>query len=106
MADMDDSESREDAINLRGAGLLVEVFAADNDITASVAIDEVLAPAGIEAVRHDRRMHALPAPAAEMGTIGVAVPAGHADQARTLLREALADGVLLDGRLADETALA
>lgn len=83
---------------------LVEVFAADNDITVAVAIAEVLRPEGIDAFAHDRRSHALPAPDSEMGMVGIAVPKSQAAQARALLQEALRDGALLDGRLATERA--
>lgn len=83
---------------------LVEVFAADNDITVAVAIAEVLRPEGIDAFAHDRRSHALPAPDSEMGMVGIAVPKRQEAQARALLQEALRDGVLLDGRLATERA--
>lgn len=91
--------------DLRGASDLVEIYRADSDIAASVVMDEILGPAGIRAYRHDRRSHALPAPASMPGEIGIAVSMARADEARTLLREALRDGVLPadgDGGMTDE----
>jgi hypothetical protein len=82
--------------DLAGAAELVEVYETDSDIVASVIIDEILQPAGIIAYRHERRSRMIPAPAAMPGEIGIAVPAPMAEQARTLLREARADGVLTD----------
>ncbi|MCS6914370.1 MAG: hypothetical protein RMK29_06415 [Myxococcales bacterium] len=83
--------------DLDSAEDLVEVYATDNDLAAGLIIDEILAPAGIPAYPHDRRSHAIPAPAAMPGEIGIAVPSALASRAKALLREARRDGVLSDG---------
>lgn len=93
-------EAQEDLLkmpDLDSAEDLVEVYATDNDMAAGLIIDEILAPAGIPAYPHDRRSHAIPAPAAMPGEIGIAVPAAMARRAEALLREARSDGVLSDG---------
>lgn len=82
--------------DVRSAEALVEVFHVGDPQGASAAIDEILAPAGIEAFRHDRRSHALPVPA---GEVAVAVDRSVADEARRLLREALTDGALPEGEV-------
>src|SRR5438093_1319195 len=51
----------------------VEVFRTTDELTARVAVDEVLAPAGIEATIHNRTSHAFPAPAAMPGGYFIAV---------------------------------
>src|SRR3569832_1771167 len=79
-----------------GAERFVEVFRIDNDIVANVVVDEILLPAGIHAVRHDRRSHSIPAPASMPGAIGIAVAGEQANKARALILEARKDGVLLD----------
>jgi hypothetical protein len=84
------------ARDFESAEELEEVFRVGDEIGASAAIDEILAPAGIEAFRHDRRSHALPVPGFP-GEIGVAVHRTVADRARVLLREAKNDGALPEG---------
>lgn len=76
------------------ANQLVEVFRVDNEFAAGAVIDEILAPAGIQAFRHDRRSHALPMPATLPGEIGIAVDRAYAAKARALLQEARSDGAL------------
>ena len=89
--------------DLERAGELVEVFRVDNDFAVGAVIDEILAPAGIEAFRHDRRSHALPMPFTLSGEVGVAVDRSVAARARELLREARADGALPgDGEIVDD----
>ena len=73
---------------------LVEVYRCGSEMELLRAMQEVLAPEGVEAYRHDRVSHSLPAPDAEAGAYFVAVPEAQADLARRLLREALADTVL------------
>ncbi len=85
--------------DFRSAEELEEVFRVGNEMGVRAAIDEILAPAGIEAFRHDRQSHALPIPAALPGELSVAVDRSVAETARQLLHEALADGVLPDGRV-------
>ena len=88
-----------------GAERFVEVFRIDNDIVANVVVDEILLPAGIHAVRHDRRSHSIPAPASMPGAIGIAVAGEQAAKARALILEARKDGVLLDeGQLIGESS--
>src|SRR4051812_45772331 len=82
--------------DLDAASDLVEVYVADNDVAAMTAIAEILRPAGIWASQHDRRSHALFAPAAMPGHIGIAVRTTDADRARALLHQARQDGVLTD----------
>lgn len=72
----------------------VEVYRCTNPLEADRALVEVLEPAGIAAVRHDRVESALPAPATAPGAYFIAVSAEDADAARELLREALEDSAL------------
>jgi len=80
---------------------LIEVFFTGDAMTARTAIEEVLAPAGIEAFVHDRVSHALPAPASMPGGYFVAVPVDQALEAARALRDALTDGALGDGEVAE-----
>jgi argininosuccinate synthase len=80
---------------------LIEVFRTRDELAAQVAIDEVLAELGIEGFVHDRVSHMLPAPATLDGGYFVAVPAARAVEAARALREALEDGALADGEVAD-----
>jgi hypothetical protein len=80
---------------------LIEVFFTGDEMVAQTAIEEVLAPAGIEAFVHDRVSHALPAPASMPGGYFVAVPAEQAEEAAQALRDALADGALMNGEVAE-----
>ncbi|SRR6266498_2784676 len=80
---------------------LIEVFFTGDQMVAQTAIEEVLAPAGIDAYVHDRMSHALPAPASMPGGYFVAVPADQAVEAAQALRDALTDGALMDGEVAD-----
>lgn len=83
----------------------VEIFRIDNDIVAGLVVDEILGPAGIHAVRHDRRSHSIPAPASMPGSIGIAVTGDDAAKARALILEARKDGVLLDeGQLIEDSS--
>ena len=94
--DGEKNPSPEESIDLDEAATLTEVYSTDSDIAATIAIDQVLGAEGIRAFRHDRRSHAIPAPASMNGQIGIAVPEGLAEEARDLLREARANGILLD----------
>jgi hypothetical protein len=73
---------------------LVEVFRCADELLAQTAIDEVLAPAGIEAQVHNRVSHAFPAPASLPGAYFIAVPRSQAADAAEALREAQSDGVI------------
>jgi hypothetical protein len=73
---------------------LTEVLRCADELTAQAAIEEVLGPAGIPAMLHNRVSHAFPAPATLAGAYFVAVPVGQAVQAALLLREAQNDGAL------------
>jgi hypothetical protein len=80
---------------------LVEVFRTRDELVAQAAIEEVLAELGIDGYVHDRVSHMLPAPATLDGGYFIAVPAGRAVEAARALREALEDGALSDGEVAD-----
>jgi hypothetical protein len=82
---------------------VVEVFATRDVLAAQAAVDEVLKPAGVEAVIHDRVSHMIPAPAALPGGYFVAVPASQLTRAIEALRDALQLGTI-DGELAAEVA--
>jgi hypothetical protein len=73
---------------------MVEVFRAANRMAAQTAIDEILAPMGIDGFLHDRNSHALPAPDAMPGAYFVAVPMGRAAEASAALQEAVTDGAI------------
>lgn len=77
---------------------LVEVLRTTDAMVAQAAIDEVLGPAGIAAVVHDRVSHLLPAPASMPGGYFVAVPLARRAEAAAALGEAIRDGVI-DGEL-------
>ena len=77
---------------------LVEVLRTTDQMVAQAAIDEVLSPAGIVAVVHDRVSHRLPAPASMQGGYFVAVPLDRRGEAAEALGEAIRDGVI-DGEL-------
>lgn len=79
---------------------LVEVFSASNMFVAQAAIDEVLAPAGIDGVIRDRSAAMLPAPAAMSGAVFIAVPQSQIDKAIDALEEALEDGAI-EGEIID-----
>jgi hypothetical protein len=80
---------------------LVEVFRTRDALVAKVVIDEVLAELGIDGFVHDRVSHIIPAPATLDGGYFVAVPAARAMEAARALREALEDGAIADGEVAD-----
>jgi hypothetical protein len=80
---------------------VIEVFRTADKMMAQTAIEEVLAPAGIDAFLHDRMSHALPAPATMPGGYFVAVPANQAAEATQVLRDALTDGAIADGEVAE-----
>jgi hypothetical protein len=82
---------------------LVEVYRTDNEMAALFVRDEILAPVGIFTALHNRRSGSIVAPASMSGSIGVAVPGDQADSARSRLRVAKTDGVLLDGELIEES---
>jgi hypothetical protein len=76
---------------------MVEIFRTSDALGAQTAIDEVLKPAGIEAVLLDRTQHMLPA-ASQMGSYFVAVPIDEVENATEELKEALEDGAI-DGEV-------
>jgi len=78
---------------------LVEVFRATDEMGARAAVDEVLTPAGIPSLVHDRVSHRIPVPAALPGAYFVAVPVARAAEATALLREAIEDGALPGGEI-------
>ena len=80
---------------------MVEVFRTRDALMAKVVIDEVLAELGIDGFVHDRVSHIIPAPATLDGGYFVAVPAARAIEAARALREALEDGAIADGEVAD-----
>lgn len=80
---------------------MVEVFRTRDALMAKVVIDEVLAELGIDGFVHDRVSHIIPAPATLDGGYFVAVPAARALEAARALREALEDGAIADGEVAD-----
>jgi hypothetical protein len=81
----------------------VEVYHTDNDLAAGFVVDEVLRPAGIRAICHDRRSHSIYAPASLPGEIGIAVAKDQAVAARKRLAAAQRDGVLpAGGKLIEE----
>ncbi len=78
---------------------LVEVFRSSDEMGCRAAVDEVLTPAGIPSLVHDRVSHTLPAPASLPGAYYVAVPLAKKDEATQLLREAIEDGALPGGEI-------
>lgn len=76
---------------------MVEIFRTSDALGAQTAIDEVLKPAGIEAVVLDRTQHVLPA-SSQMGAFFVAVPIDEVEDATEELKEALEDGAI-DGEI-------
>jgi hypothetical protein len=101
------AENEENGENEEGEGELelvdeelAEVFRCYDEMCAQTAVEEVLGPAGIPAMVHNRVSHAFPAPASMPGAYFVAVPVGQAAQAAQVLREALADGALPEGEVA------
>jgi hypothetical protein len=80
---------------------LIEVFRTRDEMVAQTAVEEVLADAGIDRFVHDRVSHMLPAPATLDGGYFIAVPVARAADAVQALREALEDGALADGEVAD-----
>jgi hypothetical protein len=77
---------------------VVEVFETRDPMAARAAIDQVLTPAGIDAVVHDRVSHMIPAPATLNGGYFVAVRHSQLIQAIEALRDALQVGTI-DGVL-------
>jgi hypothetical protein len=77
---------------------VVEVFETRDPLAAQAAIDQVLMPAGIDAVVHNRVSHMIPAPATLNGGYFVAVAASQLIQAIEALRDALQVGTI-DGEL-------
>jgi hypothetical protein len=73
---------------------MVEVFRAGDRGLAQQAIDEVLRPAGIPAVVHNRSSSSFPAPASLPGAFFVAVPGEKRQSAIEALREAVDGGVI------------
>jgi hypothetical protein len=67
----------------------VEIHRTDSPTEATRLVEVVLRPQGIEAVIHDRTIHAIPAPASAPGDLFIAVPASQRDRARALLDEYL-----------------
>ena len=80
---------------------MVEVFRTRDALMVKVVIDEVLAELGIDGFVRDRVSHIIPAPATLDGGYFVAVPAARAVEAARALREALEDGAIADGEVAD-----
>jgi hypothetical protein len=81
---------------------VTEVFRTGDEMLAQIAIDEVLTPAGIDALVHNRVSHAFPAPASMSGAYFIAVRVDQAASACAALREAQAEGVLPpDGEVAN-----
>jgi hypothetical protein len=81
----------------------VEVFRATDELTAQIAIDEVLGPAGIDATIHNRTSHAFPAPASMPGGYFIAVAESDARAAVEALKEAQTAGVLpADAQINDQ----
>ena len=89
----DDEEATEGTAELVDEEL-TEVFRCGDEMTAQMAIAEVLEPAGIPSLVHNRMSHAFPSPASMSGAYFVAVPTAAVAQAVALLRAAQADGVL------------
>jgi hypothetical protein len=75
---------------------MIEVFRCTDRMVAQMAIDEVLQPAGIPAIVHNRTSSAFPAPAAITGAFFVAVPKEQADDAIEALHDAQEEGSLSD----------
>ncbi len=87
----------------KGREDVVEVFVVGDRFGAQAAIDEVLRPAGIEAVIHDRTSGVIAAPASLPGGYFVAVSAEDAAAATTALRDAQSAGALSkDGAVIDD----
>src|SRR5262245_4426219 len=78
---------------------LTEVFRSPDEMGAQAAVEEILTPADIPAMVHNRVSHAFPAPASLPGAYFVAVPVGKAPDAIALLREAIEDGALPGGEI-------
>jgi hypothetical protein len=79
---------------------LVEVFRSPDEMGARTAVEEILNPAGIPAMVHDRVSHRIFAPASLPGAYFVAVPVARETEAKALLREAIEDGALPGGEIA------
>ena len=79
---------------MRDMDEMVEVFLAGDRGLAQQAIDEVLGPAGIPAVVHNRSSSSFPAPASMPGGYFVAVPSEKRQAAIDALREAVDGGAL------------
>jgi hypothetical protein len=73
-----------------------EVYATPDRAVAERVVDEVLSPAGIPAVIHNRQSSAFPAPAASFGRFFIAVPKSRTAESLDALREAQEGGVLGD----------
>ena len=76
---------------------MIEVYRTSDEALAQMAIDEVLEPAGISAVIHDRFSKSFPTPASNTGAFFVAVPQTQAQGAIESLKAAQAEGLLPDG---------
>ena len=75
---------------------MIEVFRCTDRGVAQMAIDEVLQPAGIPAIVHNRTSSAFPAPASIAGAFFVAVPKEQANDAVAALNDAQEEGSLSD----------
>ncbi len=73
---------------------MIEVFRTTDAALAQMAVDEVLTPAEIPSVVHDRFSKSFPTPATGSGGFFIAVPANKAADAIAALKEAQAEGIL------------
>jgi hypothetical protein len=88
---------------MRDMDEMVEVFRAGDRALAQQAIDEVLAPARIPAVIHNRSSSSFPAPASLPGAFFIAVPVDKRTAAIDALRGAVDAGALPPlGTIAEE----
>ena len=65
----DQMEEEPGELDYQAASELVEVYHTDDQMVALMVSDEILGPARIQALIHDRRSHAIPAPASMPGEI-------------------------------------
>ena len=65
----------------------VEIYRTDSTTEAIRLVEVVLKPQGVEAVLHDRRDHAFPAPSSQPGEVFIAVPSSQRERAVALLDE-------------------
>jgi len=80
----------------KGSDDMTEVYATTDLAVAERVLDEVLTPAGIFAVVHNRQSSIIPAPSSLYGRYFIAVPAERAAEALDALREATEGGILGD----------